>query len=111
MTSARRTDGVMCKGGSAVRKYTMTTIVEILPSTKKLYSSSFWKSRRTTLSSSEAPQFLVLLGEKFVAPLVDSVAHRGWRGNPTWRASQGSSARISCRLPRVFLRWRRMSAA
>jgi hypothetical protein len=35
MTSAIRTDGVMCKGGNAVRKYTMTTIVEILPSAKK----------------------------------------------------------------------------
>jgi hypothetical protein len=59
MASAKRTERVMCKGGSAVRRYTMTTIVEILPSAKKLYSSSSWKSRRPTVSSSEAPQVRV----------------------------------------------------
>jgi hypothetical protein len=52
----------------------MTTIVEILPSAKKLYSSSSWKSRRPTVSSSEAPQVRVRLGEKFVARLIASLA-------------------------------------
>jgi hypothetical protein len=70
MTSAKRTDRVMCKGGSAVRRYTMTTIVEILPSAKKLYSSSSWNSRRTNPSNSEAPHVRVRLAEKFVARLI-----------------------------------------
>jgi hypothetical protein len=80
MTSARRTDGVMCKGGSRVREYTMTTIVEILPSAEKslfVLVLEIEADNTIELRGSPVP---VLLGEEFVAALIDPFAHH-WRAD------------------------------
>ncbi len=84
----------MRKGRRGVGTFTMTTIVEILPSSKKLYSSSSWKSMRFSFTTREL--FVSTLAALVVAPALHSQSTQ----NPAANVSPGAPTPD----PRVGLR-------